>query len=256
MRMSCRASLAAAAILSVLAFAAPPSSTQQIAAFQCVATSVAPGAAQATIYVSELIPMAASQRNVLTGAWRKFVQANYHLESVASAICNPLSSDAAIQQRVLTAEANAWQQSGLTVVQVNWKPGQAGNSAPASAASLYSAAPGPANLAAPPAPPAPAPVADPASAANASYCYSDDRKPTVYISDAFYIMGLPPGSPWSAAFNKFLAQKYGYKGTVTCKSSSTIVTAQSMILDQRDAWQKKQIVETDWTYEPPAPAAQ
>ena len=50
-----------------------------------------------------------------------------------------------------------------------------------------------------------------------------------------------------------LAQKYAYKGTVTCKNTSTIVSAQSAILEQRDKLQDKQIVETDWTYEPPAP---
>ncbi|MGO9591666.1 MAG: hypothetical protein ACLP3K_16675 [Candidatus Acidiferrales bacterium] len=52
------------------------------------------------------------------------------------------------------------------------------------------------------------------------------------------------------------AEIHSYKGAVTCKNAATIIAVQSLVLDQRnDAWQNKQIIDTDWTYEPPAPAA-
>jgi hypothetical protein len=237
-----KTSLRLATILFIVALGAPGAFAQQMTAFQCIATAVAPGATQATIYVSQLIPLEASERVALTGAWNKFVRDNYHLDSVASAVCSPLGSDAAIQQRVLASEANAWQKNGLKVVQVNWRPGQSPAPAPAPAA----AAP-------PPAPSAPTPPANQGPPPRASYCYSDDRKPTVYFSDPFDTADLPSSSGWSAAFAKFLAQKYAYKGTVTCKDKDTIVSVQSAILEQKDALQGKQTVDTDWTYEPPAP---
>jgi hypothetical protein len=233
-----KTSFAVAAILFILGLAAP-AAPAQMAAFQCMATSVPPGGGHAIVYVSELIPMEASQRVPLTGLWGTFVKANYHLETLASAICQPFSMDPGIQQRILTAEANAWQKQGLNVVQVNWKPGQA---------------PAPDKPAAPPpAPSAPEPPANQGPPPRASYCYSDDKKPTIYFSDPFDTAGLPSNSAWSAAFTKFLAQKYAYKGTVTCKDKDTIVSVQSVILEQKDALQGKQTVDTAWTYEPPAP---
>lgn len=236
-----KTSFAVAAILSIVALVAP-SASAQMSAFQCMATSVAPGGSRVTIYVSQLLPLDASMRAALTGAWGAFVKANYHLETVASAICNPLSADPAIQQRVLAAQANAWQKSGLNVVQVIWRPGQAANAAPAPSNKPADAAP-------PPAPPATNQGPPP----RASYCYSDDKKPTVYFSDPFDTAGLPSSSAWSTAFTKFLTQKYGYKGAVTCKDKDTIVSVQSAILEQKDGLQGKQAVDTDWTYEPPAP---
>jgi len=230
-----KTSFAVAATLFILGLAAPATSAQ-MAAFQCMATSVPPGGGHVIVYVSELIPMEASQRVPLTGLWGTFVKANYHLETLASAICQPFSMDPGIQQRILTAEANAWQKQGLNVVQVNWKPGQA---------------PAPEKAAAAPPPSAPEPPANQGPPPRASYCYSDDKKPTIYFSDPFDTAGLPSNSAWSAAFTKFLAQKYAYKGTVTCKDKDTIVSVQSVILEQKDALQGKQTVDTDWTYEPP-----
>ena len=102
-------------------------------------------------------------------------------------------------------------------------------------------------------PPPPPPAAEQGPPPRASYCYSDDKKPTVYFSDPFDTAGLPSSSAWSTAFTKFLAQKYAYKGIVTCKDKGTIVDVQSVILEQKDGLQGKQAVDTDWTYEPPAP---
>jgi len=221
-----------------------------------MATSVAAGS-QLTIYVSQLNPGDMSRRATLTGAWGAYVKANYQLETVASSLCNPLGSDPATQQRVVAAEQNAWQKKGLNVVQVNWMPGQKQNSAPNPSTNPYATAQPPADAAPKDAPAADAQAAPPPADAGppprASYCYSDDKKPTVYFSDAFDTVDLPSSTAWSTAFNKFLAQKYAYKGIVTCKDGDTVFNVQSTIRDQKDALQGKQAVDTDWTYEPPAP---
>jgi hypothetical protein len=44
-----------------------------------------------------------------------------------------------------------------------------------------------------------------------------------------------------------------YKGVVTCKDLPTISKVMSAVLDQKAALQGKQTVDTDWTYQPPAP---
>ncbi len=247
----------AAAILPILALAAlaVPAASAQTTAFQCMATSGAPGApgapgaapgaasgSQFTIYVSQLLPMETKERVTLTGAWTVFVKANYHLDAVTSSVCQPLGTDPEMQQRMVVAELNAWQKKGLNVVQVKWIPGQAPKPAVAAPAA-----------AAPPPPSAPEPAANPGPPPRVSYCYSDDKKPTIYFSEAFDNSDMPSSTAWSTAFTKFLTQKHAYKGTVTCKDKDTIVNAQSTIRDQKDALQGKQAVDTDCTYEPPAP---
>ncbi|HUA00208.1 MAG TPA: hypothetical protein VMB02_07755 [Candidatus Aquilonibacter sp.] len=249
-----RISFALAAVLSIAALVAPCAPAQEMRSFQCIATSVTPGTSHITIYVSQLIPMELSQHAALAGAWAAYVKATYHTATISSTVCQPFGPNSTIQEQALAAEENAWKRQGWDVEHITWRPGQSPGAS--SAASLYSAAPGPANAAAPaPAPAAAAPPPAPAGPeTRASYCFSDDRKPTIYLSDPFDTAGLPSAGAWSTAFTKFLAQKYSYKGTVTCKNAATIVAVQSLILDQRnDAWQGKQIVETDWTYEPPAP---
>ncbi|MGH9647333.1 MAG: hypothetical protein ACRD4E_10995 [Bryobacteraceae bacterium] len=241
----------AACIFSLLVFSAPATSAQQMRTFHCIATSVTPGASHITIYVSQVFPMEISQHAAIDGAWATYIKSTYHLQTISTTACQPLSMNSTMQERVLAAEETSWKNRGWEVVRVTWKPGQAA-AAPSSAASLYSAAPGPGAAAAPPATNAP-PVASVGSEPSASYCYSDDRKPTIYFSDAFDTAGLPSSAAWSNAFTKLLAQKYGYKGQVTCKTVTTIVSAQSAMRDQRDALQGKQFVDTDWTYEPPAP---
>ena len=249
-----KTSLALSAIL-MLALAAPRASAQANAgAFQCIATSVEAG--HATIYVSQMMPGDASQRAALTSAWSAYVHAAYPQQTISSAVCNPTSADPSIQQRVLSAEQNAWQKGGLQVVQVNWNPAQQGRRAPNPSTNPYADAPpakdskgeAPADKtkdndadAAPTGPPP-----------RASYCYSDDKKPTVYFSDPFDTQGLPSASIWQKAFSAMLAQKYSYKGIVTCKDKATIVDVQSVILEQKDGLQGKQLIDTDWSYEPPA----
>jgi hypothetical protein len=245
-----KTSFAVAAILFILALAAPGASAQQMASFQCIATSVAPGASHVTIYVSQLIPMERSQRVALSGAWGTYIKTTYHLENTSSSVCQPFTMNPTYQEQALAAEETAWKRQGWDVVHLAWKPGEAASSS--SGTSMYGTVPGPAGAAAAPSPSTPAPAPQ-GPEPRASYCYSDAAKPTIYFSDPFDTADLPSSTAWSTAFTKFLGQKYAYKGTVTCKSTSTILSAQGMILEQRDKLQDKQIVETDWTYEPPAP---
>lgn len=252
-----KTSFAVAAVLSILALVAPRASAQQMRSFQCIATSATsatPGASHITIYVSQLIPMELSEHTALAGAWATYIKATYHTATISSTSCQPFGMNSTMQEQALAAEETAWQRQGWQVVHVTWRPGQPSSS---SAASIYSAAPGPGGAATPPpAPTAEAPVTPSGPEPRASYCFSDERKPTIYLSDPFDTAGLPSSAAWSTAFTKFLAQKYAYKGTVTCKNAATIVAVQSLVLDQRnDAWQSKQIIDTDWTYQPPAPGA-
>jgi len=252
--------LFASVAILLCGFAAATASAQQMRSYHCIATVVTPGTTHITVYVSQLIPMEANQQAAVSGAWATYIKSNYHLESTTSSHCQPLSTNPAMQEQLLTSEENAWKNQGWDVVHVTWRSGQAA-APPASASSIYQAAPmpggaeAPAPANAPAAPGAATPASTDASGPRASYCYSDDKKPTIYFSDPFDTAGLPSDKAWSSAFSKFLAQKYMYKGTVTCKNAGTIMNVQSMILEQRDALSGKQIVETDWTYEPPAAPA-
>jgi hypothetical protein len=246
-----KTSFAVAAVLSILSLGVSGASAQQMRSFQCVATSVAPGGSHITIYVSQLIPMELHEHTALAGAWATYIKATYHTATISSTACQPFGMNSTIQEQALAAEENAWKRQGWEVVHVTWRPGHAASSS----TSMYSAGPAPADAAAPPpASATEAPAAPTGPEPRASYCFSDDRKPTIYLSDPFDTAGLPSSAAWSTAFAKFLAQKYAYKGTVTCKNAATIVAVQSLVLDQRNgAWQNKQIIDTDWTYEPPAP---
>lgn len=252
-----KTSLVAACILTtILVLSAPAASAQarQMRTFHCIASSVKPGDGHITMYVSQVFPMEIGQRTAISGAWATYIKSTYHLQTISTTACHPLSMNSTMQERVLAAQETSWKNQGREVVRVNWRPGQSG-ATPSSAASLYSAAPSPPGIGEPHIPSGQPAVASGAAEPSASYCYSDDRKPTIYFSDAFDTAGLPSSAAWSTAFTKMLAQKYAYKGTVTCKTVSTIVSAQSAMRDQRDALQGKQFIDTDWTYEPPAPAA-
>ena len=119
-----RTSFGVAAILAVLSFAASGAWGQQMASFQCIATSVTPGASHISIYVSQLIPMEMSQRVALSGAWGTYIKTTYHLENTSSAVCQPFSMNPTYQEQALAAEETAWKRQGWDVVHVVWKPGQ------------------------------------------------------------------------------------------------------------------------------------
>jgi len=246
----------AAVLLLAPAFAAPLALAQNSGAFQCMATAVVPGSNHATIYVTAMIP-ADADGIAMNNAWSAYVRAAYPQQNFSTTICNPSSADPAIQQRVLATEQTAWQRSGIEVVMVNWRLGQQpGNNAPKSNTNPYAAVEPPADAQKKDAPPPDqqnAPPADAGPQPRASYCYSDDKKPTIYFSDAFDTADLPNPKAWQAAFVKMLADKYMYKGIVTCKDGDTIFNVQNTIRDQKDTLQSKQLIDTDWTYEPPPP---
>lgn len=247
----------AAACLIVLACVAPRASAQQdTGAFQCIATAVVPGSSHATIYVTPIIG-GQGDRIAMNNAWSAYVRAAYPQENFSTTLCNPGSADPATQQRVLNTEQSAWQRAGMQVVMVNWRPGQQpGNNAPKANTNPYAAVEPPADAQKKDAPPPDqqnAPPADAGPQPRTSYCYSDDKKPTIYFSDAFDTADLPNPKAWQAAFVRMLADKYMYKGIVTCKDGDTIFNVQNTIRDQKDSLQGKQFVDTDWTYEPPPP---
>ncbi len=256
-----------ATVLFAAAIAAPTASSQQgTGAFQCIATAVAPGSTHATIYVSGMVPGDQSQRVAMNNAWSAYVRGAYTQENFSTTICNPGTTDPANQQRVIATEQSAWQRAGMQVVFVNWQPGQQpGNNAPKAHTNPYddvappgdkggAAASGDKSKDAPAADAQNAPPpGDPGPQPRSSYCYSDEKKPTIYFSDAFDTVDLPDPKAWVNAFAKFLTQKYAYKGTVTCKDTDTVFNAQGAIRDQKDGLTGKQTVDTDWTYEPPAP---
>jgi hypothetical protein len=246
----------AAAILSALAFAPTSAPAQEIGPFQCIAASVAGG--HVTMYVSQLIPSGGARPSAaINAAWSDYVKAAYHLDTVSSAVCNPLPADPSMQQRFIATEQNAWQKNNIQLVQVNYAPGQKQTSSPNANTNPYATAAPPADAAPKDAPAGDAhnaaPPADQGPAPRATYCYSDDKKTTIYFSDAFDTADLPNPKAWVNAFTKMLVQKYTYKGIVTCKDSDTIFNAQNAIRDQKDTLTGKQFVDTDWTYEPPAP---
>lgn len=258
--MNVKLSWGTAALLFAAALAAPAASAQQgTGAFQCIATAVVPGSSHATIYVSGMVPGDQSQRVAMSNAWSAYVRGAYPQENFSTTLCNPGTADPANQQRVIAAEQNAWQRAGMQVVFVNWQPGQQpGNNAPKADTNPYATTEPPKDAAPKKdAPPADAqnapPPADPGPQPRTSYCYSDEKKPTIYFSDAFDTVDLPNPNAWANGFAKFLTQKYSYKGTVTCKDGDTVFNVQSTIRDQKDALQGKQAVDTEWTYEPPAP---
>lgn len=250
-----RLSLLFAAVFSAALLSSPSASAQQDGPFQCIAESVAGG--QVTMYVSQLIPSGGTKPSpAANSAWGDYVKSTYHLAAVSTAICNQLPADPSIQQRVVSAEQNQWQKHNIQLVQVNWRPGQKPNSA--SNTNPYAAAGPPAGDApkdgqARGGQDAPVPPADQGPPPRASYCYSDEKKPTIYFSDAFDTADLPDPHVWVNAFVKMLVAKHNYKGTVTCKDSDTIFNAQGAIRDYKDTLAGKQFVNTDWTYEAPAP---
>ena len=242
----------AATILLSLILSAPRASAQaeptpRMRAYHCISISANPATSHVTAYISQMIPLEANAQLALNGAWAAYIRMNYHVETTSSITCQGLSTNPAIQEQTLAAEENVWKQQGWEIVHVTWKPGLTGSSA--SASSMYSAAPGPAGVA--PTAAAGTPAPSQGDQPSASYCFSDVRRPTIYFSEAFDTAGMPSSAPYSTAFTKFLAQKYKYTGTVTCKTTNTIYNAQSMYREQKEGLQGKQIIETDWTYSAP-----
>jgi len=212
-----------------------------------MATAGAPG--NITIYVSQMLPDMGGPSPALNSAWGDYVKSTYQVQTL-SATCNRMSGDPAIQQRVVAAEQNAWQKRNMQVVQVNWQPGQKQNAAPNP--NPYAAAGG-GGKDAPPAGNQNAPAQDQGNQGpppRASYCFSDQKKPTVYFSDAFDTADIQNPDDWVNAFIRMLVDKYKYKGSVTCNDYDTIFNAQEAIRDLKDTFNGKELIDTDWSYDP------
>jgi hypothetical protein len=251
-----RARLAAVVLPLVVGLAASVATAQQDEPFQCIATSTAGG--HITMYLSQMIPSGgAAPSAAINKAWGDFVKAAYKLDTVTSAVCRQMSADPAIQQRVQDAYQRAAQRGNMQLVNVNWTPGQDHTSDQNQKTNPYAAAPPPANGAGKDAPPADnqnqQPAQDQGPQPRASYCFSDPKKPTVYFSEAFDTADIQNPDDWVNAFIKMLVDKYKYKGAVTCNDTDTIFNAQGAIRDLKDTLNGKQLIDTDWTFEPPAP---
>ena len=250
-----RARLAAVVLPLVVGLAASVATAQQDGPFQCIATSTAGG--HITMYLSQMIPSGgAAPSAAINKAWGDFVKAAYKLDTVTSAVCRQMPADPAMQQRVQDAYQRAAQRGSMQLVNVNWTPGQNQKSDQNPKTNSDAAAAPPAN-GEKDAPPTDnqnqQPAQDQGPQPRASYCFSDQKKPTVYFSEAFDTADIQNPDDWVNAFIKMLVDKYKYKGAVTCNDTDTIFNAQGAIRDLKDTLNGKQLIDTDWTYEPPAP---
>jgi hypothetical protein len=239
-----------------LGLATSVAAAQQTGPLQCVASVAAGG--KITMYVSQLIPGGGASPEINNG-WGDYVKDAYKLDAVSGAVCRPLPADPAIQQRVINAEQNAWKRQNIQVVNVNWQPGQKQNAPQNPKTNPYAAAQSPADEGGkkPSASGNPdgqnVPPQDQGPPPRASYCFSDPKKPTVYFSEAFDTADIQNPDDWVNAFVKMLVNRYKYKGAVTCNDTDTIFNAQGAIRDLKDTLNGKQLIDSDWTYEPPAP---
>jgi hypothetical protein len=260
------------AVAFLVVFFASIASAQGGGPFQCMATSTDGG--HVTMYLSQMFPSGgAAASPALNQQWSDYVKGAYRLQNVASAVCRVLPADPAMQQRVQDAYQRAAQGGRLQLVNVNWTPGQNQNqnSAQNSNTNPYAAVGGGdkgggngSNAGGKDAPPADNQNQQAAQdqgnqgpQPRASYCFSDQKKPTVYFSDAFDTADIQNPDDWVNAFVRMLVDKYKYKGTVTCNDSDTIFNAQNAIRDLKDTMNGKQLVDTDWSYDPsqaPPPA--
>jgi hypothetical protein len=255
------------AIALIVSFSlfAPLASAQMDGPIQCMATSTAGG--HVTMFLSQLIPSGgAAPSPALNSAWGDYVKAAYKIDTLAMAVCRATPSDPAMQQRVQDAYQKAASRGSMQLVNVNWTPG--GNKKQDNPNTNPYATAGGDKGGGKDAPPADdknaAPAQDQGPQPRSSYCFSDDKKPTVYVSDAFDTVDIQNPDDWVNAFIAMLVDKYKYKGTVNCNDTDTIFNAQKAIRDLKDKWNGKQVVDTEWTYDPsqapppppaPAPAA-
>ncbi len=245
------------AFIVAVALFAPLASAQMDGPFQCLATSTDGG--HVTMYLSQMIPSGgAAPSAAMNSAWGDFVRAAYKVQNLASAVCRQMPSDPAMQQRVQNAYQRAASRGSMQLVNVNWTPGQKQNSGgdnpntnPYATAEQKPAggkdAPPPAdNQNA-------APAQDQGPQPRASYCFSDQKKPTIYFSDAFDTADVQNPDDWVNAFIKMLVDKYKYKGSVNCNDTDTIFNGQNAIRDLKDTLSGKELIDTEWTYEAPPP---
>jgi hypothetical protein len=244
--------------LFLLGLLAPAvASAQMDGPFQCLATSTDGG--HVTMYLSQMIPSGgAAPSAAMNSAWGDFVKAAYKVQNLASAVCRQMPSDPAMQQRVQDAYQRAASRGSMQLVNVNWTPGQNRKQEQNPDTNPFATTGGGDQGGGKDAPPPAdnqnaAPAQDQGPQPRASYCFSDQKKPTVYVSDAFDTADIQNPDDWVNAFIKMLVDKYKYKGSVNCNDTDTIFNAQNAIRDLKDTLNGKQVIDTEWTYEAPPP---
>jgi hypothetical protein len=248
--------------LSAFLFLAPFASAQMDGPFQCMAVSTDGG--HATMFLSQLIPSGgAAASPAMNSAWGDFVKAAYKVQNLTSAICRQTPSDPAMQQRMQDAYQKAASRGSMQLVNVNWTPGQNKKQDNPNTNPYAAVGGGGDKGGGKDAPPADdknaAPAQDQGPQPRASYCFSDQKKPTIYVSDAFDTADVQNPDDWVNAFIAMLVDKYKYKGSVNCNDTDTIFNAQNAIRDLKDSLNGKEVVDTEWIYDPsqapPPPAA-
>jgi hypothetical protein len=239
--------------LSAIFLFAPFASAQMDGSFQCIAMSTDGG--HATMFLSQLIPSGgAAPSAAMNSAWGDFVKAAYKVQNLSSAMCRPTPSDPAMQQRVQEAYQKAASRGSMQLVNVNWTPGQNNKQEQNPNTNPYAAVGGGDKGGGKDAPPADnkdaAPAQDQGPQPRASYCFSDQKKPTIYFSDAFDTADVQNPDDWVNAFIAMLVDKYKYKGSVNCNDTDTIFNAQNAIRDLKDTLNGKELVDTNWSYDP------
>ena len=228
----------AAGILLVLVLAASSASAQtQTASYHCwFRVDAQNGPPWGTMYSSEVFGTTLAAGAIVQD-WYTYMLATYPVGTGRqSSTCEQFSSQPAQQQYSLSMEEKNWTSSALTIVHVNYTPGD-GAKAP------------PPKPAAPPA--APAHVTGPAKH---YYCVSKPGQVITYFSASF---DTPQSDAriLASAYDMFLQEKYHRKsdGLWSCPVFPTLAAAQAdeqKQIDQLHATNQK-VVETGWTYTAP-----
>jgi len=229
-----KTSLAIAGICFVIVLSAP-SAAAQTSSYHCwfrVPAAQGPGG---TVYSSAVFATTSSA-GVLAADWYKYITGTYPDANGAhaSGTCQQFSSQPQQQQYSLSLEEKNWTADKLTIVNVNYTPGQG------------AATPAP-KPAAPPATPA----AAPSGPALHYYCVSKPGQVFTYFSAAF---DTPETDARIIAskYDMFLQVKYHRKsnGLWSCPAFASLAAAQTD--EQKQINQLKatnqQVVETGWTY--------
>jgi len=230
--------LAVTGIFVALVLAAPSASAQtQTWSYHCwFRVDAQNGPPWGTMYSSEVFgtTLAAS---VIVQDWYTYIAATHPYGAArASGTCEVFSSSPDSQKYSLSLEEKSWTANDLTIVNVNYTPGD-GAKAP------------PPKPAAPPA--APAQVTGPAMH---YYCLSKPGQVITYFSAAF---DTPESDAriLASAYDMFLQEKYHRKsdGLWSCPVFPTLADAQAD--EQKQVNQlhstNQQVVETGWTYATP-----
>lgn len=227
--------LTACGIFLAVALSAPGAAAQQSWYYHCWYRVTPPQGPGGTVYSSEVFrtTMAAS---TLAQDWSKFIIGTYSvsLAHYSSSTCETFSPTPDGQKYSLSLEERSWTANDLTIVDVNYTPGD--------------------GAAAPP----PKPVSAPAPAAAQVtgpmlhyYCVSKPGQVITYFSAAFDTP-LSDARILASGFDDFLQEKYNRKseGLWSCPVFATLAAAQAdeqKQIDQLHAANQK-VVETGWTY--------